>query len=1248
MHRVNDKLHPKLHPLFPSQISATSDEWESVYSDHAPILCSIPHPDPTNSSQSAIKLVSWNVMSNDSSNALAPGKSDNCGETKAQAIERRLHVAASIKRMIAENQLSLLVLQEANEEVIQNILKELAQLGGWKLAPNTADGSAVFYQESVFASAEALKDPNDKILFARPNRLKLAGSHKTIDIYNCHGDYSLSPHQHEKKIKEYLSTADATNEVVVAGDFNATCIPMGVTTGEYNIGTAATPSMFDVESKQRLNAIDACFYSNQGAKQAYTEQLNPNTGKLYSPGELMQPLSNPQAKETVKKLKMGIGIGHDDSRPVINNLTLSEYTKFLQSTVASNEVILFPEQDDIERQKNLQPNAVYVTKDKNNKILAYSTDKNSKISKPKKINAELMHLAYYQFPKQGEDEKIINVTDRQLIEEISGLILKWKPTVVRASFATNMLNQRGIGIEVPEALYDYLQQQYSNLFEFTSDKNIAVRKSEPVYQVLCKEEHVQLLHKAITTYVHQLPLKNAQEKLHEQLAGYGSANKSKHTRQLSLDRIKSINTSALDESSYYKLIYLEKYAMTSARGGENSVLNATLNDYLTTIGKHEQRLTLKDKVVVSLLKFIAERETSVTFKLYDASEIIKFAGKLAYMLYFAKNKEDYKAIEKLIETSNVSEMRRSTEGFNELLGDIKKTLRQAIIKGDDREININNGATLFNVNAYDYLKNIAIKIPNDLEKKYPYFHHLRILMLDNSGVAKSYQETMQYHEHYSSFLKKLQKDIVLITKNAIENKNDHIIAFVNSLYANDNMALERSGKFALTSLEASKIKPTDKAAGKAIADASSQGTSLFAVSPAQQEAKLVRFHSVISSTFQPQLKTSFPCKRNYAFHQQSFVTWKEFRFGTQGERISKGFINDYEVRVNPLFEAWLMAQNYALKKEGITHLYFNNLGIDRNDMEGKREKELSKALHQLESRHKNLAVITLPSDKGIMAHTVLHDASLCSLDDLKARALDIACETKINRLEKYDFHISDNVKKILYGISDDDGGYNKINERTILEALFDESITKLGWQNKGTLTSAESQAAFFHFIKFEVTKFIIEKLNPASLNFSCKDAIDRGGVSSLYFNLVLSIEKGVPMTKEEFLIGLHGAPTMVKGRGMNDHMERILNVLFAYVETQQNIPNKIPNWLLEMKQEYVMNPPSHDKRTSMQDMTATTTTSVTTFSLMAPPSSSATPSPRSSSGSLEKLPLPSALSSSNSAKRESTEGEPSKPTYKKT
>ncbi|WP_156413204.1 hypothetical protein [Legionella cherrii] len=558
-----------------------------------------------------------------------------------------------------------------------------------------------------------------------------------------------------------------------------------------------------------------------------------------------------------------------------------------------------------------------------------------------------------------------------------------------------------------------------------------------------------------------------------------------------------------------------------------------------------------------------------------------------------------------------------------------------------------------------------------------------------------------------TFDEKLNQKVQLLGKE-IEALED----FIYSLYANDNEILKDTyNDIRHITLEHS---PNSDRIQKSIAHhVSDTGESINreSQSPAEQESTTSKVSALYADVYKPQHGTSLATIRRY----RSNFGFTEYRFGTQGQR------HQGEARVSPLFERFLAieenreaARIEQLKKERaekkltqedqveldepalvqakvdkalvekeepaidedkITHIYFNVLGRDivpgvMESIAHERAKEsaLTEQLEKLEfdpvnnpSGHRNVAVITLPADKGLMSHH--HYASTDAkhnIGDVKEEFLRIAREGRDLHLMKQlpadltqftgsyiyidngsdkellyiksdgqkekvniqnfsvfeqkhkqvtektlenpillndqqvktwitangghtppltkvkDFHISQRVREKIF--RNENGKYTPEAEAKIINDLLKRSFEALGYSNETVLSDAQRQAVWFHFIKFELTNHIIESLKPKSINFTCKDAIDRGGVASAYFNLMKSFEETteeeanagiekIPMNREEFEQALHAAPTMVKGRGMNHHIDIIWNVIDAYVNKHydQLMNNKDQAWLIEWR-----------------------------------------------------------------------------------
>lgn len=398
--------------------------------------------------------------------------------------------------------------------------------------------------------------------------------------------------------------------------------------------------------------------------------------------------------------------------------------------------------------------------------------------------------------------------------------------------------------------------------------------------------------------------------------------------------------------------------------------------------------------------------------------------------------------------------------------------------------------------------------------------------------------------------------------------------FIISLYDNDNHILNHTFEAIKdTIFEHTPSSPSHKKTISKLVKDKRETIFEEAKSPAHFESLGGKLTALRTANFKPQHGTNIPTRRTYEY--KSDIEPIELRFGTQGQR------HQDTLRTSPLFERFLEIQQKRAKLTNpITHIYFNNLGLDRTSFAltqklkldaGTREKALTEALQDLEKTHKNVAVITLPADKGLMDTEDYAKINKVSgnKDEIIERFLEVAMgsSSHIPPSEKIkDFYISDTVSKLLFGEED------QLKEAKLKE-LIEKSFKTLRLPKKDRdgnplpLTRPQQQAVWIHFIKYELTNFIITKLNPMTINFTCKDAIDRGGVSSAYYNLMKSFERNKPMTRDEFEQALHAAPTMVKGRGMNHHFLLLWNAIDAYVDANHRKLFSDPNkaWIIEWR-----------------------------------------------------------------------------------
>ncbi|MCE3044123.1 hypothetical protein [Legionella sp. 16cNR16C] len=392
-----------------------------------------------------------------------------------------------------------------------------------------------------------------------------------------------------------------------------------------------------------------------------------------------------------------------------------------------------------------------------------------------------------------------------------------------------------------------------------------------------------------------------------------------------------------------------------------------------------------------------------------------------------------------------------------------------------------------------------------------------------------------------------------VLKKEISELND----FIHKIYANDNHILDVT--FETIKHIPANHKPGDK---KKITSAirnqlaNEHPRVNTAPSPSDVDSFKSRAQDTFGREYKPQHKTSLATKRDYKY-KNGLTLPVELRFGTQVQR-EKGL-----TQISPSFKLWL---NNQLRRpldslfqspdpaQRITHIYFNNLGRDRIDPEGRLECRMTQTLEGLEKEHDNIAVITLPADKGIFSFGDYHATKAnLNYENEFERLFNIAIGNSNEAIK--DFYISPEIKELLYGT----------NEQEIVKRLLLGSFNTMGATPDKPLSKAQRQAIWFDFNKFALPDRVISELKPLTFNFSCKDAIDRAGVSSAYYNLMKSIELGSPMSREEFERALHAAPAMVKGRGMNHHEELLWNAIDFYINSgYQQVKQDIP-WLVQWR-----------------------------------------------------------------------------------
>ncbi|WP_081779037.1 hypothetical protein [Legionella sainthelensi] len=430
---------------------------------------------------------------------------------------------------------------------------------------------------------------------------------------------------------------------------------------------------------------------------------------------------------------------------------------------------------------------------------------------------------------------------------------------------------------------------------------------------------------------------------------------------------------------------------------------------------------------------------------------------------------------------------------------------------------------IHNRNCYAYFLQLKPLLNKKINTLLPVFTKVQSLMM------QEYNDNYPYGDLYSSCIASLEE---FISNNSI-NKIKILDDLVQAVYHNDNHILEKPSEW-INDIGA-KTRPQKPTANKIKQKIKDTYNPINQRTPNNVGSVFSRLYSLFSKDFKPQYETNLPTIKNYSY--KNGLDPIEYRFSTQAQR------HNGKTRVSPLFKRWLQINaEKSSSAQPICHIYFNNLGLDRSDLNiaGSKERQFTLELHKLEKNPSyKVLVITLPAHEGLMDsnHYKINNDRLPILSVFN-EFLDVA-KGKHHKSGISDFKISREARKKLFGTVK--------NEELILTRLLKKSFKAQGLEKNHFISTAQKQAIWLHFIKYELTNYIIGTIQPNSFNFSCKDAIDRGALSSSYYNLIRSFELNTPITRKEFERSIDAAAASIKGRGMNFHRKIIWNALNVYV-----------------------------------------------------------------------------------------------------
>lgn len=266
------------------------------------------------------------------------------------------------------------------------------------------------------------------------------------------------------------------------------------------------------------------------------------------------------------------------------------------------------------------------------------------------------------------------------------------------------------------------------------------------------------------------------------------------------------------------------------------------------------------------------------------------------------------------------------------------------------------------------------------------------------------------------------------------------------------------------------------------------------------------------------------------------------------------FISDNCSHISPIYKAWVASRKQGSADNLITDIYFDFLA----DSSKIREKNMSYAMHVWSKEGElpsNLAIISLPANGSLFKEAVIDESALkYSHQEALEQVNDLLNPFK----EKSAFKASPQALAALETELSSLGPATNINEKYqgILKDFFKDALLQMRKQTwtedpSEKLSKADLQAMVFYISRYLIPMWLMSSWKDVeNISMTCRDGIDRGGISSAFLHLVHSFEEHQeqPLTEQAFEAILHTPALCVKARGVNRHLKTLWNAVHHYVE----------------------------------------------------------------------------------------------------
>lgn len=461
--------------------------------------------------------------------------------------------------------------------------------------------------------------------------------------------------------------------------------------------------------------------------------------------------------------------------------------------------------------------------------------------------------------------------------------------------------------------------------------------------------------------------------------------------------------------------------------------------------------------------------------------------------------------------------------------------------------------------AFRYLleiKHFLVSNPITVSSNKSCYQSLINILFEISEMKDLFQSNIKYKNQYTKLHEAMEKIAKYELKKENRGRTHELDALFIKLFENDSKAHNFIAKQLLgATVEHNK----EKIIGQLVENTTNPDKKTHIEHPDNPVNAFVS--SMLGYKYHPLKRNNIPY---VAFNEQQLEqNAKCLRIGAQTQKSGT---------INPVFERYLLAnarrnpqQSSSVKlgqKKDFEYVYINLMKRDQESQDSKKSglsKRIDKFVRYSEGKRANVletlnekedlntAVITLPADNEFLLGTFKMSKGSASNLDKRCSLSDLFVQIK-NSIQhnRNDFYFSAKVKEILFGDTCNNGVIKELFESAATDIVKGFDKNKL---NKIFIGDEERSALLFHFVKSKLTSYVLETLNPKAYNFTCKDAIDRGAIHTLWYHFNLFYEKGTPMSEKAFLKYLDAPALIVKYRPLNHNRNLIWNALKHRIES---------------------------------------------------------------------------------------------------